>query len=235
MVALHPDAYHQLTKTHQECPPCTHALVRRRGEWHVKVLCLPAGRAEAAPSRASAKASAAVPQSEHEAATHAQPVAAKKASMASRQRAQRASVDSRAKPAKKDVSGGHGKAPDWAGVCQYTPGGADCFPGASRKSRTHMPVLANVQVLGVKVSLMKPKSIKVVKARLSKVLQPRRTGPARSTKQLTVPEDVELHTSKRAHVHTRPDCAAQKKQVEQGDGQHAGRHDDQDNSVECSL
>lgn len=119
--------------------------------------------------------------------------------------------------------------------CQCTPGGADCFPGTSRKVGTNKVILANAQVLGVKVSLMKPKSIKVVKARLSKVLQPRRNGPARSTKQLTVPEEVELHTSKRAQAHTRPDCAAQHKQVEQGNGQHAGRHDDQDNSVECGL
>ncbi|KXZ46633.1 hypothetical protein GPECTOR_42g844 [Gonium pectorale] len=47
----------------------------------------------------------------------------------------------------------------------------------------------------------KPGHMVVKSNKLSKVLQPRRVLPTRSVKQLTVPQDVELHTTKRAQAH----------------------------------
>ncbi|PNH08486.1 Targeting protein for Xklp2 [Tetrabaena socialis] len=54
---------------------------------------------------------------------------------------------------------------------------------------------------------LKGRSHQVVKTRLSKALQPRRVMPTRSTKQLTVPEDVELRTARRAQPHGKAGAA----------------------------
>ncbi|KAG2427055.1 hypothetical protein HXX76_012571 [Chlamydomonas incerta] len=60
---------------------------------------------------------------------------------------------------------------------------------------------------------------------LAKMLQPKRVMPLRSTKQLTVPQDVELATTKRAAVHGGKQVEQQHRQRDDGDDDEADPED----------